>query len=77
MTRSFFRQQAIEEQRDRLRGEVVVAQPLSFAVITVAVLLLVVIAGVYLFYGTYARRATVMGYLVPDNEGEGICACGI
>ena len=45
MTSPLFRQQAIEEQRDRLHGEVVVAQLLSFAMITVAV------AGFYLFHG--------------------------
>jgi hypothetical protein len=64
MTSPLFRQQAIEEQRDRLYGEVVVAQPLSFAVIIMAVLLLVVIAGLYLFYGMPAGDG--------DGDGDGL-----
>jgi hypothetical protein len=50
------------------QNKLILKQLLSFAVITVAVLLLVVIAGLYLFHGTYARRVTVMGCLVLHGE---------
>ncbi len=67
MNNPLFRQQAINEQKDRLYGEVVITQPFSFYLITSGILLIVVCVILMLLYGTYARRETVMGYLVPDK----------
>lgn len=64
---SLFRKEAVEHQKDRLMGDVILLQPLSFAVLTIIAL---VIAGMIigmLFWGTYARKETVRGYLVPDK----------
>ena len=67
MTSPLFRQQAIEEQKDRLYGEVIITQPLSFYLITSGIFIAVVCIVLMLIYGTYARRETVVGYLVPDK----------
>ncbi|PIP81033.1 MAG: hypothetical protein COW84_02045 [Gammaproteobacteria bacterium CG22_combo_CG10-13_8_21_14_all_40_8] len=67
MTSPLFRQQAIDEQKDRLYGEVVISQPFSFHLISLAIFIIVLCIGLLLVYGTYARRETVMGYLVPDK----------
>ncbi len=64
---SLFRQEAIDNQRERLWGEVILIQPFSFYVITAALTLLVIIVAVFLSFGTYARRENVLGYLLPDK----------
>jgi len=67
MTSSLFRHEAIDQQKDRLYGEVVISQPRSFYLITFGTLLVVFIIVLLLVYGTYARRETVVGYIVPDK----------
>ncbi len=67
LTNSLFRQQAIDEQKDRLYGDVILTQPFSFYLITSGIFLIVVCVILMLVYGTYARRETVIGYLVPDK----------
>ena len=67
MTNPLFRQQVIDEQKNRIQGEVIISQPLSFNLITLGVLLVVICIILMLLYGTYERRETVLGYLVPDK----------
>ncbi len=64
---SLFRQEALDNQRERLWGEVVLIQPFSFYLITGAVTVVVILVAVLLIYGTYARRENVSGYLLPDK----------
>ena len=64
---ALFRQEAIDNQRERLWGEVVLIQPLSFYLITGVVTIAVILIAIYLIYGTYARRENVSGYLLPDK----------
>lgn len=64
---SLFRKEAVEHQKDRLMGDVVLLQPLPLAIMTlVAVLIAMMIVGL-LFWGTYARKQTVRGYLEPET----------
>ena len=67
MTSPLFRQEAIEEKKDRLYGEVVITQPLSSYLISFGILAVVLAVILLLVYGTYARRETVVGYIVPDK----------
>ena len=62
-----FRQEALDNRKERLWGEVVLTQPLSFYLITAVVTIVVVLIAVFLIYGTYARRENVSGYLLPDK----------
>ncbi|MEE9356683.1 MAG: HlyD family efflux transporter periplasmic adaptor subunit [Methylococcaceae bacterium] len=64
---ALFRQEALDNQRERLWGEVILTQPLSFYLITGAVTVVVIFIAAFLLYGTYARRENVSGYLVPDK----------
>lgn len=64
---SLFRQEALNNKRERLWGEVVLTQPLSFYLIAGAVTVIVITIAVFLIYGTYARRENVSGYLLPDK----------
>ena len=62
-----FRKQAVEAQKQKLHGEVSLAQPISIFV-TAAILLAIIIAIVlFLSFSHYARKETVRGYLVPDK----------
>jgi membrane fusion protein len=67
MTLSLFRQEAIEHQRLRLHGEVLIYQPVSQRIL--AWLLVATVAAIvsYLFWGEYARKETVHGFLVPSG----------
>jgi membrane fusion protein len=67
MMSALFREEALENQRERLWGDVLLIQPLSFYLITGAVVIIVSLIGLFLIYGTYARRENVSGYLVPDR----------
>ncbi len=62
-----FRREAIAHATRRLDGQVVLATPLS--VTTLGLLLAVVVFAVTAFaaFGSYSRKATVPGYLIPDQ----------
>jgi len=64
---SLFRQEALDNQKQRPWGEVVLIQPLSFYMITGAITIVIIVAVTFLVYGTYARRENVSGYLVPNK----------
>jgi len=64
---SLFRKEALDNKQQRLWGDVVLIQPFSFYFLTGAVSLIVLIIGLFLVYGTYARRENVSGYLLPDK----------
>lgn len=67
MTTSLFRQEAVDQQRDRLWGEVLLIQPLSLKLLTLTVCAIVAAVFLYLFWGTYARKESVQGHLVPSG----------
>lgn len=62
-----FRREAVQHATRRLDGTVVLATPIS--VRTLGILLAGIVFAGLLFasYGTYARKATVLGYLAPDQ----------
>ncbi len=64
---TLFRQQAIDHQRRRLWGEVILTQSMSSWAIVVLVLGIVVAAGLFLWSQDYKRKESVVGYLVPDK----------
>jgi membrane fusion protein len=62
-----FRTEAIDSQRQRLLGDAVLAQPLSFSVLTIFLASTVVAIGILVSLGSYARKETVVGFLSPDT----------
>ncbi|MCF6205031.1 MAG: HlyD family efflux transporter periplasmic adaptor subunit [Methylococcaceae bacterium] len=62
-----FRQEAIDNKKEKLWGEVILIQPFSFFVITAFVTIVVIAVALMLLYGTYARRENVSGYLLPNK----------
>lgn len=67
MTSSLFRKEALEHRKDRLFGDVILLPPLSITVLVGVVVLVCTLILTILFWGTYARKEEVRGYLVPDK----------
>ncbi|MFM2045582.1 MAG: hypothetical protein RLY86_4158 [Pseudomonadota bacterium] len=62
-----FRKEAIEARRQRLWGEVIITQPVGYAMMT-AVLTGITLTGLaFLVFGTYDRSETVPGYIAPSG----------
>lgn len=67
MTDSLFRQEAINNQRERLLGDIILIQPMRNYLLTIILLLVIGLIIGFLLWGTYARKETVQGYLVPNK----------
>src|SRR5690242_17501252 len=65
---SLFRQDAVEfQQHHRQWGEVALLQSVSTKVMAWFVILAVTLLLAFLFFGQYARKETVLGYLTPSS----------
>jgi membrane fusion protein len=62
-----FRREAVDYATRRLDGAVVLATPLSVKTIGLFFAALIFAAALFAAHATYARKATVPGYLVPDE----------
>jgi len=62
-----FRKDAIKTQRHRLLGDVALAQPLSFSIITFFLIGIIAAAVSFLALASYARKETVTGFLSPEG----------
>ena len=67
MTNELFRKEVIESKSQRLWGEVIILQPLSFTLLLLAITLVVIFIVALLYFGSYARKETVNGYLKPSD----------
>lgn len=71
---SLFRAEVIDNQANRLQGEVVLSQPLSTKLFAGALFAIVTIAAVWVSIGTYARIETVPGMLVTSVPSAKVIA---
>lgn len=67
MRASLFRKQAVDHQRERLEGSVLVTPSLSSQLITVVIIAWLTAVTVYLFTQEFSRRETVTGWLAPSE----------
>ncbi len=67
MASPLFRKEALEHRKDKLFGDVILLQPLSLTILVGSVAVICLLIMTILFWGTYARKETVRGYLVPDK----------
>jgi membrane fusion protein len=67
MTSPLFRKEALEHRKDRLYGDVILLQPLPLTLLVSVVVVICALILAILFWGTYARKETVHGYLLPDK----------
>lgn len=64
---SLFRQEAIEQQKNSVWGDVLLVQPISHLLLTLVGIGIVVLICTFLYFGEYARRVSIAGYLSPDK----------
>jgi membrane fusion protein len=67
MANNLFRQQSVEHQKAKLYGDVILRQPPSVLIIIIFILVIVSSLITLLVKGSYARRESVVGYIVPDK----------
>lgn len=62
-----FRKQAVDAQKQKLHGDISLAQPLSIYTSAFILLVVIIAIAIFLSFSQYARKETVRGYLVPDK----------
>ncbi len=64
---NLFRKEAIESHRQHLLGDAILAQPLSFSILGLFLIVIVIAVIAFISFGSYARKETVQGFLSPDK----------
>lgn len=67
MSRPLYRQAALAAHRPRWMGDILLIQPVSYKVYTLTAVVLALCLVLILTLGSYTRRTTVTGMLVPDT----------
>ena len=67
MTKKLFRDKAIDAQKSKWIGEVILISPLSFMILTITVIIFTSLILLFIFLGNYTKRTTVQGQLMPDS----------
>lgn len=67
MTKKLFREDAIDAQKSKWIGEVILLRPFSFTVLTIFAAFFAIILLLFLFFGSYTKRSTVSGQLMPNT----------
>lgn len=67
MTQELFRREVLEARRTQWLGQISLVQPLRLWVLTAVALFAAAAIVLYLVLGSYTRRSTVMGQLVPSQ----------
>ncbi|TDR76018.1 HlyD family secretion protein [Photobacterium lutimaris] len=62
-----FRKEAIQAQRNRLLGQVVVYQPVSIYIACATIFVIFLLLIIYISQSHYSRKETVKGYLIPKK----------
>ncbi|CZF84002.1 HlyD family efflux transporter periplasmic adaptor subunit [Grimontia marina] len=62
-----YRQSVIDAQKQRLHGDVLLAQPLSISLIVAILFISLSLLVLFLNYAEYSRKETVQGYILPDR----------
>lgn len=66
MAAGLFRREALDFNREKSLGEVVLVRPLSFSVLTALAVSIAITVIAYAWLGQYTRKAHVTGYLAPS-----------
>lgn len=67
MNQPLFREEAIDYQRERLYGELILAQPISFTLLTGLLTLITTVALAFLIINSYSKKEKVAGFIMPDR----------
>lgn len=67
MDQGLFRKEVIGYQGERLNGNIILSQPVSYSLITTFIASLTFIALFFLWTNDYHRKQEIFGYLMPDK----------
>ena len=67
MTKKLFRDKAIDAQKSKWIGEVILIRPFSFTVLTICVVIFILMLLSFIFFGSYTKRTSVKGLLIPNT----------
>lgn len=59
MSKKLFRDHAVDAQKSKWIGEVILIRPFSFTVLTTCVAIIAIMIILFLFLGTYTKRTSV------------------
>ncbi|AOJ37626.1 MFP transporter [Burkholderia lata] len=62
-----FRSEAAQAQRMRVLGDIVLVHPMSMTLLTAVALVMATCVVLFFAFGTYTRRTTVSGVVMPDS----------
>lgn len=65
--KQLFRQEALAARQTKWIGDIVLMRPLSFSLLTAFAAAAAAVVLAFLFMGSYTKRSTVSGQLVPDS----------
>ena len=61
-----YRSEALKARQIKWLGEIVLVRPITFSFLCALAGTLALVVGIFLFFGSYTKRITVSGQLVPD-----------
>lgn len=67
MTNDLFRSEVLQARRSGWLGSISLAQPVRFWILTVAAVLIALTVVLFIVFGSYTRRSSVTGQLVPSQ----------
>ena len=67
MRRDLFRREALDFNREKSLGDVVLVRPISFSLLTIFAVVFAIAVIVFSFSAEYTRKTHVSGYLAPDK----------
>ena len=67
MSNKLFREEVLKEKTNKWVGEIVIIRPLSFTFYSVFSLILILIIVIFFMYGSYTKKTSVQGQLIPNR----------
>lgn len=67
MSSELFRKEVLDEKKQKAFGSVLLLNHKAFYITTIVITVTVIFTSLLLIYGTYSRKESVVGYLVPDK----------
>ncbi|MCU4361573.1 HlyD family secretion protein [Acinetobacter sp. WU_MDCI_Abxc22] len=64
---NLFRQEAVKAQQTTWLGDVILVRPFSFTLLTLIAALITTIILIFIFLGSYTKRITIEGQLIPNT----------
>lgn len=67
MSNKLFREEVFNEMKNKWIGEIILIRPLSFTFYAIFSFLIIIFITVFFIYGSYTKRSSVHGQLIPSN----------